>query len=122
MCRNKFRRWGLLRLAIGQSRCPVGQLIQLSLGQLVDRKPGPAYPNCWTSNNCIAIPVAQCLASMKCCFLRKKRSVSLIILYKYVSVKKANFQKHHKFKPLLTNITNLTSKSLPRLEGSYILS
>lgn len=75
MSRNKLCGWGLPGLAICEDWDLGGQLVQISLGQLVDLEPVPANPNCWMPNNCIAIPVAQRLASMKCCFLKEKRSV-----------------------------------------------
>ena len=101
MSRNKLCGWGLPGLAIREDWDLGGQLVQISLGQLVDLEPVPANPNCWTPNNCIAIPVAQRLASMKCCFLKEKRSV--LWYNKYLLGRRANFQRYQ-IQPLLIHI------------------
>ena len=89
--RNEFCTRGLLGLAVREDWCLAGQLVQLSLRQLADLEPVPADPNCWTSNNCIAIPIAKRLASMKCCFLKKKKEMCLYII-NICYVKKLTFK------------------------------
>lgn len=95
VCRNELCRRGPLQLAVSEHRGLVGQLVQLSLGQLVDLEPVPTYPDCWTANDRIAVPVAQRLASMKCCFLKEKRSMSFIICDRYLLDERASFQKYN---------------------------
>lgn len=96
---NACRR-GLPGLSIREDWMLLASLAQISLGQLVDWSLFPANPNCWTSNNCIAIPVAQLSGFYEMLFSEGKRSVSRY--NKYLLGRRANFQRYQ-IQPLLIN-------------------